>query len=73
MDIIFFGNMTQFDKNVSTFSKNMLPPSSGLTFQNSYFHIREETSNVSANLKEKGPNTCQHKSLDLSKKPNDPM
>lgn len=51
---IFLENMTQFNINVSTFPKNMLPPSSGLTFQNSYFHIREESSNVFAHLTRQG-------------------
>jgi len=53
VDIIIFGNMTQFDRNVSTFPKNMLPPSSGLTFQNSYLHIGEGSGNVFANLTRK--------------------
>ena len=52
--------MTQFDRNVSEYPKNMLPQSTVLTFQNSYFHIREESSNVLA-LIEKGLNMYQHK------------
>ena len=43
----------QFDRNVSAFPKNMLPPFLVLAFQNSYFHIREVSSNVFTNLNRK--------------------
>ena len=76
MDIIFFGNMTQFDRNVSTFPKKKKTCSHHL--HDLLFKIHTLTSEKSAVmylpiLIEKGLNMYEHKSVDLSKKPNDPV